>query len=115
MPFHATAKEVRQLFQTFGSLEYVRIPQKPFSVESGAGSSNRGFAFVNFTEPTSANKAMEALKTSTHLYGRRLVLEFEENESSLQKEVEGARKKAKLQVYGDNNVNFVEKIQDELN
>lgn len=37
---------------------------------------HRGFGFVDFIMKTDAKKAFDALCQSTHLYGRRLVLEW---------------------------------------
>lgn len=39
-------------------------------------SSHRGFGFVDFNSQSDAKKAFDALCHSTHLYGRRLVLEW---------------------------------------
>lgn len=38
--------------------------------------SHRGFAFVDYVTESDAKAAFEALCQSTHLYGRRLVLEW---------------------------------------
>lgn len=37
---------------------------------------HRGFAFVEYNSKTEARAAMESMCQSTHLYGRRLVLEW---------------------------------------
>lgn len=42
---------------------------------------HRGFGFVDFLTESDAKRAMDALRHSTHLYGRRLVLEWAEKES----------------------------------
>lgn len=42
----------------------------------GETSHHRGFGFVDFASKSDAKKAFEALCHSTHLYGRRLVLEW---------------------------------------
>ncbi|XP_053353543.1 probable RNA-binding protein 19 [Clarias gariepinus] len=70
VPFQAKVKELRELFCTFGELKTVRLPKK------GVGGSHRGFAFVDFLTKQDAKKAFSALCHSTHLYGRRLVLEW---------------------------------------
>ncbi|MCI4375294.1 hypothetical protein PGIGA_G00107740 [Pangasianodon gigas] len=70
VPFQATVKELRELFCTFGELKTVRLPKK------GLGGAHRGFAFVDFLTKQDAKKAFSALCHSTHLYGRRLVLEW---------------------------------------
>lgn len=66
--FQASAKEVRELFNTFGQVRTLRLPKK----FNGA---HRGFAFVDFVSAHEACRAFHALKT-THFYGRHLVLEW---------------------------------------
>ncbi|MPC22710.1 putative RNA-binding protein 19 [Portunus trituberculatus] len=78
IPFQATAKEVRQLFATFGELKSVRLPQKPESNE------HRGFGFVDYVSRQDAKKAFEAVGLSTHLYSRRLVLEWAKEEETVE-------------------------------
>uniref|UniRef100_A0AAR2LPI8 RRM domain-containing protein n=1 Tax=Pygocentrus nattereri TaxID=42514 RepID=A0AAR2LPI8_PYGNA len=78
VPFQATVKELRELFCTFGELKTVRLPKK------GVGGAHRGFAFVDFITKQDAKKAFMALCHSTHLYGRRLVLEWAETEESVE-------------------------------
>uniref|UniRef100_A0A3Q3AUA4 Probable RNA-binding protein 19 n=1 Tax=Kryptolebias marmoratus TaxID=37003 RepID=A0A3Q3AUA4_KRYMA len=79
IPFQATVKEIRELFCTFGELKTVRLPKK------AAGSGNhRGFAFVDFLTKQDAKKAFAALCHSTHLYGRRLVLEWADAEETVE-------------------------------
>ncbi|XP_053558130.1 probable RNA-binding protein 19 isoform X2 [Bombina bombina] len=79
VPFQATVREIRELFSTFGELKTVRLPRKM----AGTGT-HRGFAFVDFVTKQDAKRAFNALCHSTHLYGRRLVLEWAENEESLE-------------------------------
>ena len=74
IPFEANKHEVKELFQTFGELKTVRLPKK-FSSSQGE---HRGFGFVEFTTKDGAKRAFDSLKHSTHLYGRRLVLEWAE-------------------------------------
>ncbi|KAG7489015.1 putative RNA-binding protein 19 [Solea senegalensis] len=77
--FQATVREVRELFCTFGELKTVRLPKK------AAGSGNhRGFGFVDFLTKQDAKKAFAALCHSTHLYGRRLVLEWADAEDTVE-------------------------------
>lgn len=72
IPFQAKESEVRELFTAFGQLKSVRLPQK-----LGEGTTaHRGFGFVDFLSKTDAKNAFEAMQMSTHLYGRRLVLEW---------------------------------------
>ncbi|XP_064424330.1 probable RNA-binding protein 19 isoform X2 [Latimeria chalumnae] len=79
IPFQATVREVRELFSTFGELKTVRLPKKM----SGTGS-HRGFGFVDFITKHDAKKAFKALCHSTHLYGRRLVLEWADSEETVE-------------------------------
>ncbi|KAE8634175.1 hypothetical protein XENTR_v10002218 [Xenopus tropicalis] len=79
VPFQATVREIRELFSTFGELKTVRLPKKM----AGTGS-HRGFGFVDFVTKQDAKRAFSALCHSTHLYGRRLVLEWAETEDSVE-------------------------------
>lgn len=78
VPFEASKKEIKELFGTFGEIKTLRLPQKM----SGTGT-HRGFAFVDFLTKQDAKRAFESLCSSTHLYGRRLVLEWAEDEDSV--------------------------------
>uniref|UniRef100_A0A3Q3X5K8 Probable RNA-binding protein 19 n=1 Tax=Mola mola TaxID=94237 RepID=A0A3Q3X5K8_MOLML len=79
IPFQATVRELRELFCTFGELKTVRLPKK------AAGSGNhRGFGFIDFITKQDAKKAFAALCHSTHLYGRRLVLEWADSEETVE-------------------------------
>ncbi|XP_001949363.1 probable RNA-binding protein 19 isoform X1 [Acyrthosiphon pisum] len=71
IPFQASIQEVIELFKTFGELKGLRMPKKMV----GTGT-HRGFAFVEYNSKTEAKAAMESMCQSTHLYGRRLVLEW---------------------------------------
>ncbi|NWV51221.1 RBM19 protein, partial [Daphoenositta chrysoptera] len=79
IPFQATVREIRELFSTFGELKTVRLPKKM----AGTGS-HRGFGFVDFVTKQDAKKAFNTLCHSTHLYGRRLVLEWADTEETLE-------------------------------
>ena len=79
IPFEATLKEVRELFQAFGQLKTVRLPKKMASMGR-----HRGFGFVEFMTKEDARRAFESLCYSTHLYGRRLVLEWAEGDESVE-------------------------------
>ncbi|KAM8961985.1 putative RNA-binding protein 19 isoform 2-T2 [Pelodytes ibericus] len=79
VPFQATVREIRELFSTFGELKTVRLPRKV----AGTGA-HRGFGFVDFVTKQDAKRAFNALCHSTHLYGRRLVLEWADTEESLE-------------------------------
>ena len=80
IPFEAKAKEVEELFRVFGELKYVRLPK----MIDGA---HRGFGFVDFVSISDAERAFDALCHSTHLFGRRLVLEWAEPEQTQDVEV----------------------------
>ncbi|XP_064648484.1 probable RNA-binding protein 19 [Lineus longissimus] len=78
IPFEAKLKEIEQLFKVFGELKSARLPKKL----SGTGS-HRGFGFVDFLSKQDAKRAFNALCHSTHLYGRRLVLEWADEEETV--------------------------------
>uniref|UniRef100_A0A8C4YP60 RNA binding motif protein 19 n=1 Tax=Gopherus evgoodei TaxID=1825980 RepID=A0A8C4YP60_9SAUR len=92
IPFQATVREIRELFSTFGELKTVRLPKKV----AGTGS-HRGFGFVDFLTKQDAKKAFNALCHSTHLYGRRLVLEWADTEET----VETLRRKTAEHFHGN--------------
>nr|XP_008116887.1 PREDICTED: probable RNA-binding protein 19 [Anolis carolinensis]XP_008116888.1 PREDICTED: probable RNA-binding protein 19 [Anolis carolinensis]XP_008116889.1 PREDICTED: probable RNA-binding protein 19 [Anolis carolinensis] len=79
IPFQATVKEIRELFSTFGELKTVRLPKKMV----GTGT-HRGFGFVDFLTKQDAKQAFNTLCHSTHLYGRRLVLEWADTEETVE-------------------------------
>ncbi|XP_071504479.1 probable RNA-binding protein 19 [Diadema antillarum] len=78
IPFEASVREIKQLFVTFGEVKSVRLPKKM----SGTGS-HRGFGFVDFLSKQDARRAFDSLCHSSHLYGRRLVLEWAESEQTI--------------------------------
>lgn len=92
VPFQATAEEITELFKAFGELKAVRLPKKLVGVEK-----HRGFAFVEYYTKSEAKKAFKALCQSTHLYGRRLVLEWAQTEEG----VEDIRKRTAKHFYHD--------------
>lgn len=94
VPFEASKKEIKELFGTFGEIKTLRLPQKM----SGTGT-HRGFAFVDFLTKQDAKRAFESLCSSTHLYGRRLVLEWAEDEDS----VDALRKRTAEHFHGTSN------------
>ena len=75
LAFEATAKDVRALMEAYGHVKSCRLPKK-------FDSSKRGFAFVEFGSKGEAKRAMQALH-GTHLYGRRLLLEYAREEAGL--------------------------------
>lgn len=65
----------------------MRLPKK---ISSSEEDSHKGYGFVDFLTSGDAKKAFQALCQSTHLYGRRLVLEWasvgdEDNVEALRK------------------------------
>ncbi|RSH92710.1 Multiple RNA-binding domain-containing protein 1 [Saitozyma podzolica] len=74
LPFEATKKDVRELFSAYGQLKSLRLPKKA-TLSSTGSQGTRGFAFLEFTTHTEAQRAMDALK-HTHLLGRHLVMEW---------------------------------------
>jgi len=85
IPFEAKLQELQQLFSVFGELKSVRVPKK-------LRGTHRGFGFVDFMTKDDAKRAFSALCHSTHLYGRRLVLEWADTEET----VEMIRRKTSL-------------------
>lgn len=75
VPFEATAPELKKLFAAYGELNFVRLPKK-------IDGQHRGFAFVDFLTQEDALRAFRALCHSTHLYGRRLVLQWAKADDS---------------------------------
>ncbi|KAK7320975.1 hypothetical protein VNO77_30986 [Canavalia gladiata] len=73
--FEATEKELRQLFSPFGQIKSLRLPMK--------FGNHRGFAFVEYVTQQEAQNALKAL-SSTHLYGRHLVIERAKEGESLE-------------------------------
>ncbi|XP_068634318.1 uncharacterized protein [Aristolochia californica] len=73
--FEATEKDLRQLFSPFGQIKRLRLPMKM--------GGHRGFAFVEYVTKQEAQNALQAL-SSTHLYGRHLVLERAKEGESLE-------------------------------
>ncbi|CAB3220704.1 unnamed protein product [Arctia plantaginis] len=74
VPFQANSKELREIFRAYGEVKTLRLPKKL----SPGSEQHRGFAFVDYYSKADAMSAFEALSQSTHLYGRRLVLEWAE-------------------------------------
>ncbi|KAH8270700.1 hypothetical protein KR044_006657 [Drosophila immigrans] len=100
IPFQAHYREVRDIFKAFGELTSLRIPKKMTPGEDA----HRGFGFVDFASKADAKRAFDALSASTHLYGRRLVLEWASIEDT--NDVEELRKRTAAKF--DNNQAAVE-------
>jgi len=75
LAFEATAKDVRQLMEAFGHVKTCRLPKK-------FDGSTRGFAFVEFATKGEAQTAVRSAH-GTHLYGRRLLLEYAAGDEGL--------------------------------
>ena len=91
LPFETSKKDVRALFGPYGQLRSVRVPKK-------FDNSTRGFAFAEFTTPREAENALGALR-STHLLGRKLVLDYAaEDPEDAEEELEKMQKKVGSQV-----------------
>lgn len=78
IPFQAKPTEIRDIFKTFGELKAVRLPKKQGSDQ------HRGFGFIDFVNKSDAKNAFEGLHHSTHLYGRRLVLDWAEADQDVE-------------------------------
>lgn len=95
LAFETTKKDLTSLFGAFGELSSVRLPRK-------SGGRGRGFGFVEFVSHQEAVNAMESL-SSTHLYGRHLVIEWAKQEESMEDLQEKAKYSyAKAQGKGTN-------------
>lgn len=91
LPFEASRKDLLELFGAFGHLKSVRVPKK-------FDQSARGFAFVEFNLLKEAENAMKQLE-GVHLLGRRLVMQYAEQDSEdAEVEIERMTKKVKRQV-----------------
>ena len=60
-------------YRPFGDIKSLRLPKK---MAASADDTHRGFCFVEYDEESDAKRAFDTLGRSTHLYGRRLVLEW---------------------------------------
>ncbi len=92
VPFEATVRDVRELFQAFSQVKRIRLPKK-----DGSPNSHRGFAFVDFVTAQEARVAFKALQ-STHLYGRHLVIEWAKPDETLEELREKTVKNLKTQI-----------------
>lgn len=68
LAFEATAADVRAVLEAYGRVVTCRVPRK-------FDGSRRGFAFVEFGSAGEARRAVAGAH-GTHLYGRRLLLEY---------------------------------------
>ncbi|KAF2493913.1 RNA-binding domain-containing protein [Lophium mytilinum] len=91
LPFEADKKDVRALLATYGQVRSVRVPKR-------LDNRTRGFAFAQFSTPREAENCLDALR-NTHLLGRRLVLDYAEEEGEdAEAELEKMQKKVGSQV-----------------
>lgn len=88
LAFEATKEELRKLFKVYGQVKTVRVPLK-------LDGSHRGFAFVEFLSHDEAMKAFKELQ-NTHFYGRKIVIEWAEKESTVESLREKTKRKANL-------------------
>lgn len=90
LPFEAARRDVLELFGAYGQIKSVRVPKK-------FDKSARGFAFVEYTMMKEAESAMDQLQ-GVHLLGRRLVMQFAEQDSDdVEEQVEKMTQKVKKQ------------------
>ena len=75
IPFEANRNELRELFGAYGQLKSLRLPKK-------FDGTSRGFVFVEYLSADDAKTAVKAL-SSTHLLGRKLVVEYAKEENSV--------------------------------
>jgi multiple RNA-binding domain-containing protein 1 len=75
IPFEASKRELRELFSTFGQIKAIRLPKK-------ITGEHRGFCFVDFLTKQEAKHAFESL-SSTHFYGRHLVIEWAQDDDTV--------------------------------
>ncbi|KAF7722066.1 Multiple RNA-binding domain-containing protein 1 [Apophysomyces ossiformis] len=76
VPFEATAKDLRELFSTYGQLKSLRLPKK-------FNGGHRGFAFLDFMTKQEAKNVYESM-ANIHLYGRHLVLEWAQEDDGVE-------------------------------
>ena len=80
LAFEANKKDIAQLFGSFGQIKDIRIPKK-------YDGTHRGFCFVQFHIKEDAKGAFEALQSS-HLYGRKLIIQWAKDEELTTKEMQ---------------------------
>ena len=68
LPYHITAEQITRLFEMFGAVALVRI-----LTQSPEGKS-RGYGFVEMTDETEANRAIEKLD-GQEIDGRKMVVQ----------------------------------------
>ena len=86
LAFEANKEEIRKLFKVYGQVKNLRLPTK-------IDGSHRGFAFIEFMSHEEAQKAFKQLQ-NTHFYGRKIVIEWAKQESTIEELREKISKKA---------------------
>ncbi|PVU88989.1 hypothetical protein BB561_005614 [Smittium simulii] len=81
IPFEATKSDIRELFGAYAQLKSVRLPSK-FS------GGHRGFAFLEFLTSQEAQNCLDNVGAGSHLYGRRLVVNWADDEPGLDGKLE---------------------------
>ena len=79
VPFETTVKDLRKLFGAFGEIKNIRLPRK-----IAGSSSHRGFGFVEYCTLSEARAAFKATSDSTHIFGRRLVVEWAKEDETVE-------------------------------
>ncbi len=72
VPFQATKDDIKNLLKPCVNMTGIRIPKK----QDGT---SRGFCFITLATGEDVNKAIEFFGTSTHLFGRKIILEKAES------------------------------------
>jgi len=91
LAFEATRQDIMNLFTALAEVKSCRLPKK-------FDGSHRGFAFIEFASAAEAKTAMNAI-SGTHLYGRRLVLEWAADQDESQDDSSKPNKKQKVSSY----------------
>merc|ERR1712196_649697 len=66
--FEVEKKELKELFDHYGTIKSIRLPKKYLGC-------HRGFAFIEFVTSAEAKNAFNSLE-NTHIKGRKLVLKW---------------------------------------
>lgn len=89
LAFEATSDEIKELFAPFGHIRKVRLPLKANS------NNHRGFGFVEFVTKEEAKNAFKQMQNS-HLYSRKLVIEYAQQGASADDQTGEANKRKKV-------------------